>query len=234
MLHDPAKAIPFQPREGGPTYRLRVPRVIDRASYQRAILGAGGQFWPNLELVRLCRDELAQVLAGEAQAEALASGLGLLDAYAGRLEAAITAWRQERNPATEAEFEAALPFPPAMAELMNELARCSPRVARAAAGNAVYPLLRGIEAARLFLMGWDRAEPFRRDVDGATEATLALIPDGDFIALGQHVDGLLEPGEARLGNSASPSSGSPVASASSPAGTATPPSDPSAATTAGA
>lgn len=234
MLYDPAKTVPCKPRADGPTYRLRVPVVVDRASYQRAIQVTGAQFWPNLAFVRLCRDELERLLAGDDQAESRAAGTALIDAYAERLSAAIAAWQQERNDGTDAEFAAALPYPDTLAALINELGRCSPRVARAAGDNMVYPLLRGIEGARLLLVGWDRAEPFCRDLDGPSEATLALISNEDFVAIGQKVGELLEPAEARLGNSDSRSSGSPEATASSADGTTTPPTPPSAVTTASA
>ncbi|MFZ1427185.1 MAG: hypothetical protein WAS21_10490 [Geminicoccaceae bacterium] len=234
MLYDPAKSVPCKPRTDGPTYRLRVPVVVDRASYRRAIQGVGARFWPNLPFVRLCRSELERLLTGDDQIEARAAGTALIDAYAERLNAAIDAWQLERNDETDAEFAAALPFPDALAALINELGRCSPQVALAAGDNVVYRLLRGIEAARLLLVGWDRAEPFRRDLDGPSEATLALIPNEDFEAIGLKVDELVEPGEARLGNSGSRSSGSPEATASSADGTTTPPTPPSAVTTASA
>jgi len=83
MLHDPADLAEFKPREDGPTYRLRVPRVIDRAKYLRAIQTTGARFWSNPEFVALCRGALERLLASEDQAEARAAQ----EAQAARLAA---------------------------------------------------------------------------------------------------------------------------------------------------
>ena len=80
------------------------------------------------------------------------------------------------------------------------------------ADNEVAPLLRGIEAARLFLVGWENLPgEVKRGLRGADDATLARVPRDAFPGIAAFVEGLLRPTETEAGNSGSPSGGASAA-----------------------
>lgn len=219
MLLDPTKPVPFQPREDGPTFHLRVPTVMDRAKYRKALAAAGARFWRNLELVRLGRVSLDKLLPGEEGDD----GRALLDGYIERLTAALENRRTAPGKEADDELIAAVQIPDGVMTLLNGIAEHDPAMRKAAGDNASYYLLAGIEACRLFLVGAEGLATFKRGLHGPTDETLAQITSGDFERIAFHVEEMLEPSEARLGNSASPSSGQPEATDSSDTGETTPP-----------
>lgn len=216
ILRDPKRPITFRPREDGPTYLLRVPAVADRARYRHAARAEGARFWPQLQLAALARTAVAKLLDG--QPEALGEANAALDAYTARLEAALERRKTDQSEAAIGEYRAAIAFPADLAEILTATADRDRALAAAFADNGVYWLIAGTVAARLFLVGWDGLGEFRRDLRGPDEATLAQIPSGDFEAMALEIEGRLEPSEARLGNSGSPSSSPPAETDSSSAG----------------
>lgn len=223
MLLDPTKPVPFKPRDDGPTYHLRVPTVMDRAKYRKALAAAGARFWRNLELVRLGRTSIDKLLPGEDGDD----GRALLDAYIERLQAALEARRTSPGKEADDELIAAVQIPEAVSTLLVAIAEHDPAMRKAAGDNASYYLLAGIEACRLFLVGADGLATFKRGLNGPTDETLMQITSGDLERIGFQVEEMLEPTEARLGNSASPSSGQPEATDSSDTGETTPQTAPS-------
>lgn len=217
MLLDPTKPVPFKPREDGPTYHLRVPTVMDRAKYRKALAAAGARFWRNLELVRLGRTSIDKLLPGEDGDD----GRELLDLYIKRLELALEARRTSPGKEADDELIAAVQIPEAVSTLLLAIAEHDPAMRKAAGDNASYYLLAGIEACRLFLVGADGLATFKRGLGGPTDETLNQITSGDLERIGFQVEEMLEPTEARLGNSASPSSGQPEATDSSDTGETT-------------
>jgi hypothetical protein len=170
--------------------------------------------------MRLAKSALDRLLPGE-------EGDGARDAiaiYVDRLTAALERYRDEGSgEETDAELLAAVSVPPHLIDLLTELAENDTGLRRAAADNAVYALEAGQAAAKLFLVGWEGEDlpPFKRGLSGPTEATLAKITNRDFEAIGRHIEPLVDPPEARLGNSASRSSQPSEEKASSSAGKTT-------------
>lgn len=206
IVLDPAEPVAFRSRDDGPTYHLRVPLVKDRAKYRHAIRAAGGRQWTNLQLMAMARKALDQILPGE-EGDA---GRVLIDAYCEGLNAAIDKRRQGQSEETDAELIAAVTISGELAEIVNAIAERDQALANASADNGVYHLIAGQEAARMFLIGWDGLGEFKRGLNGPTEATLAQITSYDFERIAQKVEEMIEPQEARMGNSGSSSSGRPT------------------------
>lgn len=222
IVLDPAEPVAFQPRgEEGPTYFLRVPKVVDRGRYRHALQTAGAVRHSNLALMQVARAGLTKLLPGEDGDD----GRALIDAYVERLTAAVTQTRLDRSEEAREELLEALRLPEALVDLLNVLGEHDTSLRKATADNVVYRFLAGMEAAKLFLTGWEGEglPPFKRNLSGPTEETLQRIPSGDFEAIGGKVEDLMEPTEARMGNSGSASSGQPTPSDASSDGTNTPP-----------
>lgn len=230
LLHDPAQPVPFQPRDGGPTYLLRVPTVLDRARFKHAVVKAGARRWGQLDIVASARAAVNRLLAGDDNAADREARLADLNTYAAGIEAAIEVRRAGGG---DADLIAALQVPPAVEQIMEIVAEVDEAVSERLADNLVSNEIAGYVAAKMFLAGWDKPGPFKRDpLSGATEPTLAQIEQGDLIAIGNRIGELLEPTADTMGNSGSASSGSPTPKRSG--GTKTPhPIAPSPAETAG-
>lgn len=233
ILLDPARPVEFRPRPGGPTYLLRVPRLIDREEYDRAVRQRRARKWffwdfqaGIVRAIEKLRDE------GGYEAP-FADWLAELEAYQVRVREAA-ARRDELDTAeTRSELGEALTAPPVVQTIV-ELARdVDEDVAAMRADNDLFDLISGTVAARQFLVGWEGGGlgPFGRNPRGATEAALWQVPEADLVAIGYRVRELLQPRPARLGNSASASSGTPSQDISAAA--TTPPTGPSEGATAG-
>jgi hypothetical protein len=215
MIRDPKVPFPFKPREDGPTYLLRVPTVADRVRFRRSRVAAGARRWSNMALVRIAREGVTRFLPddrGNLAREVLTTYLH---------EASEALAHRERNPGIAADnaFLEAVTFGVDMLRLLNLIAENDREFAQACGDNVVHDEIVGQVAARMFLVGWDRPEPFEKDLEGPSESTLAMIPTADFEAIGREIMPLVEPGEARMGNSPSPSSTPSKEAESSSAGT---------------
>jgi hypothetical protein len=218
MLLDPTKPVSFKPREDGPTYLLRVPTVADRPAFRERVAERGARYWYNAALVKLAREGFVELLPGEEGDGARA----LADAYQARVTAAFEARKESPGQEADAELLAALVIPDDLVSLMNELLPLYAPLRRAQAQNMSFHEKQGQAAAEMFLVGWEGLGEFKRTLSGLTEATRAQIGTFDFEQIGMKVVEMMEPTEARLGNSGSPSS-PPSAEADSSASSATPP-----------
>jgi hypothetical protein len=208
IVHDPAEPVRFQPRDDGPTYLLRVPKVLDRAKYGHAVRAAGGQRWYVIDLAQTARAGIEALLAGEENATERGNLVAEVDAYTAGIKAAAAAWQADRCEPKAKALAEAFQMSPVLEETWNRVAGVYEPLAARMADNETYPLIAGLVAARLFLMGWEGLEtPFRRGLAGVPDEVLDTIPSGDLIAIGQRIAELLEPTEARAKNSGSPSSG---------------------------
>jgi hypothetical protein len=223
IILDPKRPMSFKPRDDGPTYFLRPPRVADRNAYKHAVRSKGGQIWRNLDLMRIVREGLDELLPGEAGND----GRALVEGYTANLQAAIDAWLAEKTDETRTALTAALEYPKDLVKIMELLRRQHEPLASALADNSVYYGIAGQAAARLFLVGWEGLGPFKRDLGGPTEETLAQIPSGDFERIALEIESMLEPSEERIKNSDSPSSSPPKGNGSSSDGMSIPPTSPS-------
>lgn len=206
IVFSPADTIAYQPRDDGPTYHLRVPTVADRIKYGHALRGRKAKFHSNLILMDIARNGLLALLPGEENAEAREAGTALLDAYSTSLRGAIEARQQIKSEETDQAFSEALKLPDELVSLIDEITDRYEPLRNAVADNAVYWSWAGLEAAGMFLVGWDGLDAFKRGLSGLTEATLAQIPAFDLEMIGVRVEQLMQPGEARVKNSDSPSS----------------------------
>lgn len=203
---NPADIVEYRPRDDGPTYFLRVPTVADRIKYGHALRARKARFYSNLTLMDQVRNGLLALLPGDENVEAREAGIALLDAYSANLREAIDARQQLKSEETDKAFAEALSFPDELSKLIDEVADRYEPLRNAMADNAVYWSWAGLEAARMFLAGWEGLGPFKRGLSGPTEATLAQIPSVDLEMLGVKIEQLMQPDEARTKNSVSPSS----------------------------
>ncbi len=206
IVLNPSEPVPYQPREDGPTYHLRVPTVADRIKYGHALRARKAKFHGNLVLMDIARNGLRALLPGDENAEAREAGIALVDAYSANLREAIDARQQVKSDETDQAFTDALQIPDDLASLLEEIADRYDPLRNAVADNAVYFSWAGLEAATMFLAGWDGLGAFKRGLSGLTEATLAQIPASDLEMIGVKIEQLMQPGEARTKNSVSPSS----------------------------
>lgn len=206
IVLNPAQPVEYRPRDDGPTYFLRVPTVADRIKYGHALRARKARFYSNLALMDQARNGLLALLPGDENAEAREAGIALIDAYSANLREAIEARQQLRSEETDKAFAEALRLPDELTNLLDEIADRYEPLRNAVADNAVYWSWAGLEAARMFLAGWEGLGPFKRGLSGPDEATLAQIPPMDLEMLGVKIEQLMQPDEARLKNSVSPSS----------------------------
>lgn len=230
ILLDPREPVALQPREGGPTYLLRVPRVADRAAYRREVAAAGGRQWGHLTLIEDVKATVERLLPGEDDRPEREARVAELDAYAQGVRDAFEAWQADRSTENREALTDALRTSARVDEIVGIVRSVDSASARKIADNEVYPQIAGLVAARMFLVGWrDLPAPFRRSAFGLDDALLDQVPTDDLVAIGQRVAELLEPPQDRLGNSASASGGSSTPTPS-PEPSAAPESDPSQAT----
>lgn len=206
IVLNPAQPVEYRPRDDGPTYFLRIPTVADRIKYGHALRARKARFYGNIALMDQVRNGLLALLPGDENAEAREAGIVLTDAYSANLREAVEARQQLKSEGTDKAFAEALTIPDELAALMDEVADRYEPLRNALADNAVYWSWAGLEAARMFLAGWEGLGPFKRGLSGPTEETLAQIPPMDLEMLGVRIEQLMQPDEARTKNSVSPSS----------------------------
>lgn len=206
IVLNPAQPVEYRPREDGPVYFLRVPTVADRIKYGHALRARKARFYSNLALMDLARDGLLALLPGDDNAQAREAGIALADAYSGNLRETIDARQEGKSEEADKAFVEALKLPDELSDLLDEIADRYEPLRNAVADNAVYWSWAGLEAARMFLTGWEGLGRFKKGLSGPDEATLAQIPPMDMEMLGVRIEQLMQPDEARTKNSVSPSS----------------------------
>jgi hypothetical protein len=227
VLIDPKKPHPFTPaahisRPEGErvTYLLQVPTAPDRPLYRRARVVAGARTYTEFEIVAGLADAVREVNAGDELADERERALELVEAQRQKM----AAWVMARNAGDVSRFndpdgfmrsyfEAFTPSPEVLA-LQRAVVDGSARYASMLGDRLVFREMRGLVAARLFLVGWEGLRDpvaggpavFGRGVAGVPVEVLSLIPTADLEAIGDEIDRLLEPGDSLRGNSRSPSS----------------------------
>ena len=210
-------------------YTFLVPASADEARLGHAVRKAGGRTWGLGQILAAMADGVRAVIPDEADPERVS----VLAEIAGLHDAIVSASREVQavgaagvDLETQADAFVALGAAmgsPRIEELRAILEPQYPRLASMLADNQVYGLIRGTEAARLFLVGWAGiAAPLRRGVHGLDEASLRRIPAEHRIGIGGFVDTLLAPTEDEEKNFASPSGGGNAGTASTAASTTVP------------
>lgn len=207
LLESPQGTFEVRPsdEDGAPVYICRVPRLVDRTAYRRAVTAAGGRFPGDIEMMRELATALDRLLPESDDAEQREKLKALAAAHA-------DAFRLFLDKKGEAPV-----MPPDLQQTVEEASRADPRFAGLMGDRMAYGEIAAIVAARMFLAGWENiAVPFRRTIAGGVPDDLvALIPYGDLFAISNAVSERMTPSEARLKNS-DWRSGGPPAQASSP------------------
>lgn len=198
LLESPQGTFEVRPSdaEDAPVYICRVPKLIDRTTYRRAVTAAGARFPGDIEMMGELVDALDRLLPGPEDAEQRERLAGLARTHAD----AFRLWLDKKGAAPE--------IPPDLRQTIEEASRADPRFAGLMGDRTAYGEIAAIVAARMFLAGWENIEvPFRRGVMGVPDDLLALIPYPDLYAISNAVSERMTPSEARLKNSDSPSGG---------------------------
>ncbi len=238
ILHDPKVPLRFVPdgqAEGEPplAYDLQVPLPLHKIAYRRACTVAGVRKWTPGQMLSALVDGARLVWAEEPEAQAL-----YVDAIE-ETRSRILAWGQRAGagefvnaPDDEvtAAFNEAFRETPEYVEAVFHVERAYERYRDMKADNEAEPALRALVAARLFLRGWTLDVPFRRERgadDGGMpggavpDLLLSWVPEAHMAAIRDRIEALMEVGQAKAKNSASPS-GSPGAAETSTSPTTDP------------
>lgn len=207
----------------GKALLFKVPTVVDGPLYERAVIAAGGKRWSLTQRIHALADGVNAILEGEEHAAErlpIVAELQALELQAAEVIAqarTVQGLDDEQRVSwlvrlSEIESSARL------AEIEAVVAPRYPRYNALLADNQVYSMIRGIAAAKLFLVGWEGIKaPVERTLEGVSESTLAHIPRRRFAEIGAFVDGMLAPTEDEAGNSESPSPGLSAATTSTAA-----------------
>lgn len=203
------------PEERRRVFLLRVPTVYDRAILRRAIAMRSGRSHSQMEMLLALKRGIETLLSGEADAAARGNLTAQVDTA---VQLLMAWWESDLTGANDGEegaaardeaWRSAQEQIKALGEIAELVRDADPNYAAMDADNQVYRSIQGLEAARLFLVGWRNGPaPFARDpVRGVPENLLALIDDYDLLAIGEKVVEMMAPTETERKNSASPSPG---------------------------
>lgn len=239
ILHDPATPFRFQPDPtSGTTYLLRTPKVIDRINYRRAVRVSGGIRWSELQMLNILEQSIQRLLIDQSDTPYRERMLDEIRSYRTRFSQVLDEFRQgafdrlDEEESDEAQraylrqlMERTTP-PPAINEaerFVLETEGPAGRYVSMAADRELYPLIAGVVATRMFLIGWEGINlEFKKTRNGEVpEEVLSQLPTADLIMIGNQVERMLEPTKEQLKNLPSPSGtpGDPTPSD----GTETPP-----------
>jgi hypothetical protein len=183
------------------TYVVRVPLLLDRARFERETIAAGGRrvgvFDTIAELANAARALLAEDDPDRA------AFLASIDGFRARLketaEAVQAARGEEREAALKSWVEAL--SDQRMNDLTVELRKHWPALRDLEADAMTYPLVRGMVAARMFLVSWRGYDAkLKRDARGVHDESLIRIPEAHLIGLGSFVENLFAPSDTERGN----------------------------------
>lgn len=209
-LLDPREPVRFTPDDQAAldegarkTYLLKVPTEWDRINLRKALAARGARQVGWLGLAKAMREIVEQAEG--------AAALAVLDSFI----AAVEAWHagpwesgdaeRHKSEAFSAVRQAWLDLKP----LADLCAAHSPAFASLRGDDAVFLEIYAIEAARIFLRGWEGPglPPFARGVTGVPFDLLERLPPNHVAEISDEIQRLLRPSEAEAGNSVSPSPG---------------------------
>jgi hypothetical protein len=198
LLPDPKAPLRFE-ASGGVTYLIRVPTVADLVALDRAWRVLGGRRWTLWQMIDALAAAVRAVLADETDADRVRH-LELLAVHRETLVALAEEGRSidphDDTPAGKAaladwstRWMEALSNPD-VAALEEVLTVHVPAYREKLADNAIADELRGLAAARLFIVGWEGiAVAPKRSIDGLDETSLQMIPRYHLAGIGRFVDG---------------------------------------------
>lgn len=203
LLPDPKAPLRFE--ASGVTYLMRVPTVADLVALDRAWRVLGGRRWTMWQMI----DALAAAVRAVFQDEADPDRVRHLELLAAHRETLIALAEEGRSidphdetPAGRqavadwSERWAAALTDERVAALEEVITSHVAAYREKLADNAAADELRGLAAARLFVVGWEGLSGVpRRTLDGLDEASLQMIPRQHLPAIGAFVDRAGRPGE---------------------------------------
>jgi len=222
MFLKPGDTVELRPNgeKTKPVYELRAPLVYDRVDFEAALSQRGARHHGIYGLLRAMRRDVESNLI-EAEDDERRRLIEQIDRTRAAYEA-FGALAQEKasNPgaddaaivatakALEAAWNAATAEDEELAGVAALLRTAGGRYAAACVETTRYDAAYGIEAARIFLVGWEGPPlPFARGKQGVSDSLLALVPPAHLQAIGARVKALLAPDEETVKNSAGPSPG---------------------------
>jgi hypothetical protein len=183
------------PENARRVYLVRPPTVYERVKWRRAVAAAGGRYHGPLALLGALADGVRALMAGSPD-ELRDAVLSKIDAHRANMIAFGESARDadladdEQRKEFTASGEAMAESGRALAVTESEVFSAYPVYAQMAADDQTYWEIAGIEAARLFLTGWEGFDAeFRRSSSScASDDSLAAIPEGDFASIGLFID----------------------------------------------
>jgi hypothetical protein len=202
-------------------YALRVPSHADRIRYRRALAVEGIEFHSPISLCNALLMAAMRIMA-ESPEEAKLGVRARIERQRGAIVAYAEALGEEGGGAAEAVASARKELQEAsdgVDTLAREIRDHDPRYAAMAADASVYWESAGLEAARMFLCGWEGIgeefpEPKGQGEKIIPEAALEAIPAEDLALIGIRFDAMMALSRARRKNSVTPLSSSGAAATS--------------------
>lgn len=179
--------LPFTPVEGGATYQIAVPTLLQRAAYRRDVQASGARYASDADLLALLREGVREVVEESGQGALL----DLIDNY--------EAVAQDREALAQDEA-----LGRDIAELEETIGRHYPPYAQAMADRGHWLAVAPIVAFQHFVRGWDGLEaPCEMKGGKVTDRCLEQVPENDILAVGYKAMALLHPTQDQAKNSPS-------------------------------
>jgi hypothetical protein len=216
LLVDPKLPEPLE--IGAYKYQLKPPTVAERTRWRRAIAAAGGRQHGTIGIL----DALAKgvlVVMQDSPDDARQGCLNKIYAQKDRvgafynmaLDLPVTPpadWTEDDKARHQAFVDAGRAMNEGSADLaiiVAEVSAAYPAYCQIVADDAIYWETAGIEAVRMFLVGWEGFDAeLTRGAAGVAEESLGLIPEQHLREIGQAFESLAKVGPQQRKNSPSP------------------------------
>lgn len=203
-------------------YQLKPATVTERTRWRRAVAAAGGRQHGVVGLLNSLATGV-KVLMADSPAEVRDALLAKIEAQKDRVlafyqaavsyPAAIGENPSDAEKALQQEFaETGIAMnegDAGLAVIVAEVSAFFPAYPQMVADEATYWEFSGIEACRMFLVGWEGFElPLARGIGGVSDECLAEIPETHFTQIGKAFENLtkITPQQRKNSNSPRPSS----------------------------
>lgn len=179
--------LPFTPVEGGATYHIAVPTILQRHAYRRDVVAAGARYPSDKDLLEILRAGIRAVVRDDAQGPLI----DLVDNYE-----AVSG-----DPQKLADDPDLLKD---IAEIEETIAKHYPAYAEAQADRTYWLGVAPIIAFKHFVRGWDGLDTAYTARGGrVADECLEQVPEADVLAVGWKILGLMNPSLAQEKNSES-------------------------------
>jgi hypothetical protein len=217
ILNDPKSVVEFQPDKDSPiVYLLKVPTVVDRVRYRRAVRAEGGKAWSELQMLEAMEDGLRKILVEPEDQQKLEELVAAIVTYRGNISEVLDEFRKEiiEEESSEDQVEfirglvARMEPPVEVREIERIVFDHYLPYAEMVADRDVFQEISGLVASRMFLAGWKGLDvPFKRTKTGVSDEMLGHLPRIHLAMIGAHVQQMMEPNINQLKKSPSRSGG---------------------------